>query len=438
MKRWPLWVRVPLLISAVLWLVMATWVTWDNWGRQVSTTSPLPETLSLHDRKLQIERGQYLARAGNCVACHTVRGQALMSGARGIDTPFGTVYSSNLTPDAQTGLGNWSAQDFWQALQLGRTPSGRLLAPVFPYNHTRLISRSDSDALWQWLRSLPPVRQAQPADTLRWPLGTQAALAVWRSLYFDASTPAPTLPATPAPTPVQRGAYLVEALGHCAACHGQRDHLSSFPDVRDISGAVMPTQGWYAPDLLSDAQTGILSMDSALWLRRLQTGYSDHSVTSGPMAEVVQHSLQYLSEPDLQAVQAYLQHRARQQPQVSTPEAPTPRWSVLDMGQDIYKNQCAQCHGEQGQGLPQAYPALAGSMAVQQSDPTNLVLSILQGGYGPSTQERPYPYGMPPFKMTLDDRHISAVLSFIRSQWGNKAGEVTPLMVNRIRASQDH
>ena len=436
MKKWPLWVRVPLQVSAALWLLMAAWVLWDNWGRQASTPSTAETLSTTHTDQQQIERGQYLARAGNCIACHSVRGQPLMSGARAIDTPFGTVYSSNLTPDPETGLGGWSAQDFWVALQLGRTPTGRLLVPVFPYNHTRLISRRDSDALWQWLQSLPPAHQAQPAHTLRWPLGTQAALAVWRSLYFDASA---KIEASPdAPTAMQRGAYLVEALGHCAACHGQRDLLGGFPDVQDLYGAAMPTQGWYAPDLLSDAQTGILSMDTNQWLRRLQTGYHDRSVASGPMAEVVQHSLQYLSEADAQAMLVYLQNRARQQTQIHNAPAPAPRWSVLDIGQDIYKNQCAQCHGKQGEGMPQAYPSLAGSLAIQQSDPTNLVLSVLQGGYGPSTQLRPSPYGMPPFKLTLDDRQIAAVLSYVRSQWGNQASEVTPLQVNRIRASTDH
>ncbi|MEY5027703.1 MAG: hypothetical protein RLZ63_18 [Pseudomonadota bacterium] len=436
MNRWPVWVRLPLLVSAALWLAISAWMAWDNWGRQASAPTRMAAPLTEAARQQQIERGQYLARAGNCIACHSVRGQPLMSGARAIDTPFGTVYSSNLTPDPETGLGRWTAQDFWVALQLGRTPSGRLLAPVFPYNHTRLISRSDSDALWQWLQSLPAAQQAQPPHALRWPLGTQAALAVWRSLYFDAASEPDPQPA--APTPVQRGAYLVEALGHCAACHGQRDVLGSFPDVRDLSGSVIPAQGWHAPDLLSDAQIGILSMDTAQWLRRLQTGYHDRSVASGPMAEVVQHSLQYLTPADAQAILAYLKERASQQTQSNPPPAPAPRWSVVDVGQDIYKAQCAQCHGKQGKGLTQAYPALAGSLAVQDPNPTNLVLSILQGGYGPSTQQRPSPYGMPPFKMSLDDRQIAAVLSYVRSQWGNQAGEVTPLQVNRIRASVDH
>ncbi len=436
MKRLPLWVQVPLQVSLALWLMMAAWVLWDNWGRQASIPANTETPFSADARQQQIEHGQYLARAGNCIACHSVRGQPLMSGSRAIDTPFGTVYSSNLTPDADTGLGRWTAQDFWVALQLGRTPSGRLLVPVFPYNHTRLISRSDSDALWHWLQSLPPTQQAQPAHTLRWPLGTQAALAVWRSLYFDASAQAKSQPGATAS--IQRGTYLVEALGHCAACHGQRDLLGGFPEVQDLSGAVMAAQGWYAPDLLNDAQTGILSMDTTQWLRRLQTGYHDRSVASGPMAEVVQHSLQFLSEADTKAMLEYLQYRARQRPQPGIESSPAPRWSVLDAGLDIYKNQCAQCHGKQGQGLTQAYPALAGSLAVQQSDPTNLVLSILQGGYGPSTRQRPEPYGMPPFKMTLDDRQIAAVLSYVRSQWGNQASEVTPLQVNRIRASTDH
>ena len=420
-------------------LALTVFVVWDNWGDAWGPSTPITPADPV--TSASIERGQYLARAGNCIACHTARGGASMAGGRRIDTPFGSVFSSNLTPDPATGLGAWDRDDFWRALHHGRSKDGRLLTPAFPYNHTSVITRQDSDDLLAWLQSLPAVHQPQVAHTLVWPVGTQAALAVWRTLFFK---PTP-FQADASQTPEwNRGAYLVQGLGHCAACHSPRNALGASGPVNDLSGGLMPVVNWYAPDLTRDRETGLASTPLPEIVRLLQTGSSAQAQTSGPMAEVVQHGTQHMTQADLQAMAVYLQSRA----QKSVDAAPVSArakvsLAVAEKGLQIYDRHCTQCHGEQGQGVTtaagdKAYPPLAGNRAVLLNDPTNLVQMVLYGGYGPATRLHPRPFGMPPAVLELDDRDIAAVLTHLRTQWGNQASEVTPLQVNRIRAAQGH
>jgi mono/diheme cytochrome c family protein len=316
-----------------------------------------------------------------------------------------------------------------------------LLAPAFPYNHTSVITRQDSDAILYWLKTLPPVVQAQPAHSLVWPLGTQPALAVWRSLFF---APSPFQADQTQSAEWNRGAYLVQGLGHCAACHSPRNALGASGAVNDLSGGLMPVANWYAPDLTRDAETGLASTSLPEIVRLLRNGASETAQTSGPMGEVVQHSLQHLKETDLQSMAVYLQSRAQSTPQPAPAKAPPARISlqVATLGNTVYERQCLQCHGEQGEGMKTAagevaYPALASNRAVLLNDPTNLVQLVLYGGYGPATQGHPRPFGMPPALLDLQDRDIAAVLTHLRTRWGNQASEVTPLQVNRIRAAQD-
>ncbi len=423
-------------------LALTIYVAWDNWGDTwLKPGSPPIQTRTSLEKNAQIERGQYLARIGNCVACHSARGAEPLSGGRRIETPFGAVFSSNLTPDAATGIGTWSPQDFWQALYHGRSKDGRLLAPAFPYHHTSVITRTDSDDLLVWLQSLPAVHRPVQPHTLIWPVGTQAALAIWRSLFFS---PAP-FKADPAQSAEwNRGAYLVKGLGHCAACHSPRNALGASGAVDDLSGGLMPGVNWYAPDLTSDSETGLASTPLADIVQLLRTGQNHHAQTSGPMAEVVQHGTQHMTEADLQAMAVYLQSRASKG--ATTAAAPVRakvNWVAAEKGLKIYERHCVQCHGERGQGISTAsgataYPALAGNRAVLLSDPTNLVQMVLYGGYGPATALHPRPFGMPPAVLELDDRDIAAVLTHLRTQWGNQASDVTPLQVNRIRAAQGH
>jgi mono/diheme cytochrome c family protein len=374
-----------------------------------------------------VARGAYLAHAGNCMLCHTTRGGAPFAGGRAIATPFGTVYASNLTPDPATGLGQWTADDFWRALHHGRSRDGRLLIPAFPYTSYTQVTRADADALFAYLRSQPAVARPNTPHQLRWPYDTQLALAGWRALYFKAESFRNDSSQSVA---WNRGAYLVRGLGHCNACHTTRNVLGGFDAKADLGGGAIPMQNWYAPSLASRNEASVADWDVAEVVGLLKSGISHRSSITGPMAEVVQHSTQYLSDQDLAAMAQFLKALPQQTP-APAPPAPPPR--NAELGARLYTKHCAACHGDKGEGVPGAYPPLAGNRAITMASPTNLVHIVLRGGFPPSTTGNPRPYGMPPFVMVLSEAEVAAVLSHVRSSWGNHAAEVTELEVSRYR-----
>lgn len=418
MKRW--WIASAALLA--LLALAAAWVAWTQFGPEPASP-PSPAGAA------SVERGAYLARLGNCMACHTDRGGAPWAGGRAIDTPFGIVYAGNLTPDADTGIGRWTADDFWRALHHGRSRDGRLLYPAFPYPNYTEVTRADADALFAYLRTVPAVNRPNTAHQLRWPYSTQSALAVWRALYFR---PTPYEPDTAQTAEWNRGAYLVRSLGHCSACHTARNALGASSDMMDLSGGLIPMQNWYAPSLASRAEAGVAHWDPADIVRLLRTGVGGGATVVGPMAEVVLHSTQYLTDADAAAMAAFL----RGLPQVPAEEprpAQVPDARVAARGTQIYGQHCAQCHGERGEGVAGAYPPLAGNRAVTLPVTANLVQVVLGGGYPPATAGNPRPYGMPPYVMLLNDADVAAVLTHIRTSWGNRAGQVTELDVARQR-----
>lgn len=372
----------------------------------------------------QLQRGAYLALAGNCAGCHTARGGAAYAGGRGIETPFGTIFASNLTPDNSTGLGRWNAGHFWRALHNGRSFDGHLLYPAFPYPHFTRISREDSDALFAYLRSLRSVTQAARPHALRFPYNSQLALAIWRALFF---TPTAHQPEPSQSVAWNRGSYLVRGLGHCGACHAARNLLGAQHDDQQLGGATVPMQDWYAPALNSPAEAGVAAWPAEQVVQLLKTGSTPHGSVMGPMAEVVYRSTQHLSEADLQAMTAYLQ--SLPQLAVPAPAQPASAPPVNTRGQQIYDKRCADCHGGDGRGVPGAYPPLAGNRAVTMPSTANLVLVVVSGGFAPATAGNPRPYGMPPFGHELNAEEIAAVLSYIRASWGNHAPPVTALEV---------
>jgi mono/diheme cytochrome c family protein len=390
-----------------------------------------------------LQRGEYLARAGNCMSCHSARGGAPYAGGRVIDTPFGAVYTSNLTPDEKTGLGSWSSAHFWRALHNGRSKSGRLLYPAFPYASFTRVTREDSDALFAYLKSIPAVSQPNRPNALRFPYQSQLALAGWRALFFR---PGVYKPEPGRNAQWNRGAYLTDGLGHCNACHTARNALGASNGL-DLAGGLIPVQNWYAPSLVSGNEAGVAQWDRQSIVKLLKTGISAQASVSGPMAEVVLGSTQYLSGDDLQAMAQYLKELPAQhasdhgQPDIalmgtsplSQPGA-VPA-AASEKGARLYEKHCVQCHASNGQGVANAYPALAGNRAVLMPQTVNLVQIVLNGGYAPATQGNPRPFGMPPFVLVLDDSDVAAVLTHIRSSWGNRANAVSPLEVNRIRAS---
>lgn len=385
-----------------------------------------------------VARGAYLAHAGNCMACHTARGGEPYAGGRGIDTPFGTVYSNNLTPDDTTGLGRWSAPQFWRAMHHGRSADGRLLVPAFPYTSTTQISRADSDALYAYLRSLPPVAKAAKPHDLRFPFNTQAALAVWRALYFK---PGEFQPDTTQSAEWNRGAYLVQGLGHCNACHAQRNALGATSGPLDLGGGLIPIQNWYAPSLADPREAGVADWNAADIVALLKTGVLNRHgglvTASGPMGEVVLRSTQHLNDADLGAMAVYLKSLgavAGAEVAAADKEAPAPA-APVGRGATLYGDHCATCHGERGEGVSGAYPPLAGNRAVTMTVPANLVRIVLEGGFAPSTAGHPRPYGMPPFAQTLSNDDIAALLTHLRGSWGNRAEAVSAVEVNRYRGN---
>jgi mono/diheme cytochrome c family protein len=377
-----------------------------------------------------VARGAYLVRVGNCRACHTERGGAAFAGGRAIETPFGAVYASNLTPHA-TGLGNWSASHFWRAMHHGRSRDGRLLYPAFPYPHYTLVTRADADAIYDYLRSLAPVERANTPHSLRWPYSTQTALAIWRALYFrpDAHEDHPGQSAE-----WNRGAYLVNGLGHCGACHTTRNVLGASSDMIDLSGGLIPMQNWYAPSLASPAEAGVGDWDLEHTVRLLQAGVSPRGTVLGPMAEVVLQSTQHLAPADLRAMAVYLKSLPQSKPHTQAAQGPRMiSGEMAERGGKLYRDHCAQCHGDDGEGVPGAYPALAGNRAVTLAVPANLVQVVLGGGFPPATAGNPRPFGMPPFATVLSDAQVAAVITHIRTSWGNRGTAVGEFTVSQQR-----
>lgn len=372
------------------------------------------------DHAAQIRQGAYLARAGNCMACHTAQDGAAYAGGKALATPFGTMYGPNLTPDAATGIGSWNADDLWRAMHNGKSKDGSLLYPAFPYPNYTKVTRADSDALYAFLRTLAPVRQANREHALRFPYNQRPLLAFWRTLYFS--------PGQFRQQPQQgaqwnRGAYLVQGLGHCSACHSQKNALGASLGAERLGGGTVGAQGWHASPL--GGERDVLELAELL-----QTGVSEHRAVAGPMAEVVAGSLQHLASGDVRAISAYLATLPKTDLPAHAIAASEP---VLRQGEKIYAKQCASCHGEQGEGAPRAYPRLARQGNI---DTGNAVRMVFQGGYAPSTAGNPRPYGMPPFSGLLSDGEVAAVISYINRSWGNQGPLVLPHEVERMRGGE--
>ena len=381
----------------------------------------------------QIVQGRYLALAGNCAGCHTSRGGAAYAGGRAIETPFGGVYASNITPDIETGIGGWTADDFWRALHAGKSRNGVPLYPAFPYpNYTR-VTRADADALFAYLRTLAPVRQANRENTLRFPYNNRVLLAGWRALYFR---PGVFKPDAAHSAEWNRGAYLVRGLGHCNTCHTGRDALGGDRNA-DLAGGMIPILNWYAPSLTADAKTGLGEWQSRHVVEYLKAGAGERGAAYGPMAEVVYKSLQYLTDADVRAMADYL----KALPQTPPPDdAPTPPVAQLDgermmaRGAKLYGEHCADCHAADGAGKMPAYPPLAANRSLTMRSAANPIRMVLNGGFPPGTAGTPCPYGMPPFRPLLNDDEVAAVVSYVRNSWGNHAGFVSPVEVDRFRS----
>lgn len=411
MKKY-LWGAVlVVLVLGVLW--------WRGTGDRETGDAPAPTTAASGD---PVERGRELVTLADCRSCHTARGGAPFAGGREIPTPFGTFYSPNITADIRTGLGSWSATDFWHALHNGYSKDGTLLYPTFPYTNYTKISRTDSDAIFAYLRTITAVARENHPHQLAFPYNHRLLLAGWRWLFFRPGV----YESQPAESPEwNRGAYLVQGVGHCSACHESRNALGATRSRAGPSGGLV--LNWYAPSLTSPLQAGVEDWPIADIVTLLKTGRVSSNNTKaaalGPMGEVVSESLAGAPDTEIQAMATYLKSlpvtHSSDENSESNVQYNIPH-SILETGKDLYGKNCADCHGKNGEGREPAAPPLAKNRAVL-SSAVNPIRMVLFGGYSPGTSGNPRPFGMPPYSLTLSDEQIAEILIYVRSSWGNHA-----------------
>lgn len=389
-----------------------------------------------------IKQGEYLARAGDCVACHTAKGGKPFAGGLPMETPIGVIYSTNITPD-KSGLGDYSFEDFDKAVRHGVAKSGSTLYPAMPYPSYARVSDSDMQALYAYfMKGVEPVAQENKDSDIPWPLSMRWPLAAWRWMFAPA-VEEHQAQAVVDPV-ISRGAYLVEGLGHCGACHTPRaltmqEKALSATDGNAFLAGSAPLEGWIAKSLRGDHKDGLGSWSEEQLVQFLKTGRSDRSAVFGGMSDVVVHSMQYMSENDLTAIARYLKSLPavdpKDSPHTYDKQVAEALWKGDDSqrGASVYIDNCAACHRTDGHGYTRVFPALAGNPVLQTADATSLINIVLNGGTLPATHTAPSTFTMPAFAWRLSDQEVADVVSFVRGSWGNTASAISAAQVADIR-----
>jgi mono/diheme cytochrome c family protein len=383
-------------------------------------------------RQPNVAHGQYVFELADCAACHTKAGGKTLAGGLPLVTPLGTIYTTNITPDRDTGIGGYTLTDFARAVRLGVRPDGMRLYPAMPYTSYAKMSDEDLQDLFAYLqKDVAPVNQAAPATALRWPYNMRWTLAFWNVVFLDSSHFA----ADPSKDPKwNRGAYVVEALEHCGECHTPRRLTQNLDDSQKFAGAAL--QGWKAYNITASKQSGIGAWSDAELASYLSTGHADgRSSASGPMAEAVDNSLRYASADDIKAIVAYLRSipaienaaAIAQNPPAATETAP-----ASDLGEQVFAGNCANCHDWDGKGVQSPYASLLGSRTVNDPDATNLMAILLAGSSAPLPIERAF---MPPFARGHTDDELAAVANFVNSYFGNGTAHVTAADIDKASQS---
>jgi len=426
-------------------LTVATTATLSFSGLALAQT---PAPAASADQAQQIQRGEYLARAGDCMACHTVKGKAPFSGGLAMNTPFGTIYSTNITADKQTGIGNYSQDEFAAAVRKGTRKDGKRLYPAMPYTSFAKLSDDDVSSLYAYfMQGVKPVQQDNPKTALPFPFNMRILMAGWNLLFFDDK---PFKADSTQSVDWNRGAYLVQSLGHCGACHtphGRLGQEKSLDGSSDSFLAGYTLDNWHAPSLRND-KDGLGRWNKEQIAAYLRTGRSDDGAAFGAMSQVINDSTQYLSNADLLAIGTYLSSLPGTKPgdgatkataasnaagadQPATMELRSGKLQTA--GASVYLNNCNACHRSDGTGAMKAFPALGKNAVVNVDDPTSLIHIVLAGSAMPSTKSDPAPMGMPGFGWRLNDQEVAEVVSFVRGNWGNHGGAVTAEQVAVVR-----
>jgi len=379
-----------------------------------------------------IERGEYLAKAADCMVCHTAPGGKEYAGGLGFKLPFGTLYSTNITAD-ETGIGNYSDQDFLNAVQRGKRHDGAMLYPAMPYPSYTYMTDDDVLAVKAYLFSLPPVRAAAPENTLSFPFNQRWAMLFWSTVFNPNTRFTPDTSKSPE---WNRGAYLVEALAHCGECHTPRNLAFALDNRKKFAGAV--TAGWRAFNISSDKNTGIGGWKDEDLIAYLSTGHATgHGAASGPMGEAVDHSLSQLAPEDIRAIAAYLRSvpptSSPDLPATTAPPAPASHKEGVTAdarGKMMFEGACVSCHGWTGESTVSPTATLTGAWAVNDPAATNVAQIVISG------TKRYTPDGalsMPAFGNAYSDDEIAAVANYVTARFGSKGSKLTANDVAELR-----
>jgi mono/diheme cytochrome c family protein len=394
-------------------------------------------------QKKQIEHGSYLALAGDCVACHTAPGGKTFAGGLPMASPIGNIYSTNITPDVKTGIGQYSLQDFDKAVRQGEAKDGHALYPAMPYPSFVKMSDADLNDLYLYfMHGVTPVEQANKDTDITWPLSIRWPLSVWSWIYVDEGVyqndPSQT-------SEWNRGAYLVQGLGHCGSCHtprglGFQEKALDQNDSDYLAGGTL--EGWHAPNLNGDPVNGLGKWSQRDIIDFLQKGHNEQTAAFGSMVDVIQNSTQHLNDNDLKAIAVYL----KSLPSVNDSSAPktnSATYQELSSGQanspgaQLYLDNCAACHRSDGKGYKNTFPALDGNSVLNSDDPSSVIHIILAGGKAPVTAKAPTGLVMPDFGWRLNDQEVAELATFVRNAWSNKAPKVSKGQVEDIREIVD-
>lgn len=391
----------------------------------------------------EIARGAYIARLGDCVACHTSKGGQPYAGGVAINTPMGKIYSTNITPDHKNGVGDWTYDDFAALMRYGKTPAGYTVYPAMPYPSYSKMSDADMHDLYAYLHDgVKPVAQENRANGIPWPLSLRFPLTIWRWVF--APTPQPFQPPKNVSADVARGAYLVESLGHCGACHTARGVALQEKALTDSDGSTYlagggAIDGWIAPSLRNEHGGGLADWSEADIAAFLKSGRNQHSASFGAMNEVIVDSTQYMNDADVKSIAAYLKSLAQHNTQARAYQYDDTVANALfnghakTAGAEVYVNRCAACHKSNGKGYSKAFPELAGNPILQTQDPTSAIHIVLSGGSQPATAGAPSMLTMAPYADVLTDQQVADVVTFIQTSWGNKGGPASAEQVAKIR-----
>lgn len=375
----------------------------------------------------RIERGRYLTRVADCAACHTdPEREGAFAGGRPIGTPFGVLAAPNITPDGDTGIGNWSDEQFDAAVREGRMPDGSRLYPAMPYPYYTKMSRADVLAIRAYLDTVPPVHRAITSNQLPFPYKMRSLMRFWDALYF---TPG-EFQADPAQSAQRnRGAYLIEGPGHCGACHTPKTSLGGDELKREFQGYSI--QGWFAPNITNDESSGLGRWSEVDIVEYLKRGHNRVAAAAGPMGEEVVDSSSKISDADLAAMADYLKHTPGQSDRARPVASSDP---MMTAGSSIYEDLCSACHQKDGTGVAYLFPNIAAASSVASRDPTTLIRVVLQGAQSVATDAEPTGPAMPAYGWQLTDAQVAAVTTYVRNSWMHAAPAVTE---REVRAARD-